>query len=136
MDEFKLKIATGSIGNGASVDGDEARDINGIKVIGKIVEGLDANGTRQLSDTLLARLKSGVVVLGRTDHAAQNAADAGGDQVLRHGAEAAGELARVATHLLDGGVPAGLGLGGTSLRLGKQAPHLGAMTASVTRGLG
>ena len=33
----------------------------------KIVEGLDANGMRQLSDTLLARLKSGVVVLGRTD---------------------------------------------------------------------
>ena len=34
-------------------------------MIGKIVEGLDANGTRQLSDTLLSRLKSGVVVLGR-----------------------------------------------------------------------
>jgi alanyl-tRNA synthetase len=67
MDELKLKIATGSIGNGASAGGDEARDINGIKVIGKVVEGLDANGTRQLSDTLLARLRSGVVVLGRTD---------------------------------------------------------------------
>jgi len=38
-----------------------------VKVLGKIVEGLDANGTRQLSDTLLARLKSGVVILGRTD---------------------------------------------------------------------
>jgi alanyl-tRNA synthetase len=36
-------------------------------VLGKVVEGLDANGTRQLSDTLLARLKSGVVVIGRTD---------------------------------------------------------------------
>ncbi len=67
MDDLKLKIATGSIGNGALAEGDEARDINGVKVIGKVVEGLDANGTRQLSDTLLARLKSGVVVLGRTD---------------------------------------------------------------------
>jgi alanyl-tRNA synthetase len=67
MDDLKLKIATGSLGNGASADGDEARDISGIKVIGKVVEGLDANGTRQLSDTLLARLKSGVVVLGRRD---------------------------------------------------------------------
>src|SRR5205085_9071928 len=47
--------------------GDESRDINGVSVLGKIVEGLDANGTRQLSDTLLARLKSGVVVLGRKD---------------------------------------------------------------------
>lgn len=67
MDDLKLKIATGSIGNGAASNGDEARDINGVKVLGKIVDGLDANGSRQLSDTLLARLKSGVVVLGRAD---------------------------------------------------------------------
>lgn len=68
MDELKLKIATGAMSNGsAGSDGDEAREINGVKVLGKIVEGLDGSGTRQLSDTLLARLKSGVVVLGRTD---------------------------------------------------------------------
>ena len=68
MDELKLKIATGSIGSGpGAANGDEAREINGVKVLGKIVEGLDGNGTRQLSDTLLARLKSGVVVLGRKD---------------------------------------------------------------------
>ncbi|MBK8465597.1 MAG: alanine--tRNA ligase [Chloracidobacterium sp.] len=66
MDDLKLKIATGSIGDSSS-NGDEARDINGIKVMAKIVDGLDANGSRQLSDTLLTRLKSGVVVLGRTD---------------------------------------------------------------------
>ena len=66
MDDLKLKIATGAIG-GASSNGDEAREIAGVKVIGKIVDGLDANGMRQLSDTLLARLKSGVVVLGRRD---------------------------------------------------------------------
>jgi alanyl-tRNA synthetase len=65
MDDLKLKIATG--GGGASANGDEAKEINGIKVVAKIVDGLDANGTRQLSDTLLARLKSGIVVLGRTD---------------------------------------------------------------------
>jgi len=66
MDDLKLKIATGSLG-GASSNGDEARDINGVKVLAKIADGLDANGSRQLSDTLLARLKSGVVVLGRAD---------------------------------------------------------------------
>jgi alanyl-tRNA synthetase len=33
----------------------------------KIVEGLDGGGTRQLSDTLLARLGSGVVIIGRSD---------------------------------------------------------------------
>jgi alanyl-tRNA synthetase len=64
IEDLKLKIATGSIGT-ATANGDEARDINGVKVLGKIVDGLDANGQRQLSDTLLARLKSGVVVLGR-----------------------------------------------------------------------
>ncbi len=66
MDELKLKIATGSIGD-ASSGGDEPREINGVKVLGKIVEGLDGGGTRQLSDTLLARLKSGVVIIGRFD---------------------------------------------------------------------
>ena len=64
MDDLKLKIATGTIGTATS-NGDEARDVNGVKVLGKIVEGLDGNGARQLSDTLLARLKSGVIVLGR-----------------------------------------------------------------------
>ncbi len=66
MDDLKLKIATGSVGGGDAA-GDEARDIAGVKVLAKIVDGLDAGGTRQLSDTLLARLKSGVVVLGRKD---------------------------------------------------------------------
>src|SRR5256885_11433126 len=47
--------------------GDEARDVNGVKVLATIAHGLDANGSRQLSDTLLTRLKSGVVVLGRAD---------------------------------------------------------------------
>jgi len=70
MDDLKLKIATGGFGSGgASANGDEARDVAGIKVLGKVVDGLDANGTRQLSDTLLSRLKSGVVILGRKDDA-------------------------------------------------------------------
>ncbi len=66
IEELKLKIATGTAG-GASSNGDAARDIAGIKVLAKVVDGLDANGQRQLSDTLLARLKSGVVLLGRTE---------------------------------------------------------------------
>lgn len=65
MDDLKLKIATG--GGGSDGGSDETREIAGVKVLGKIVEGLDANGTRQLSDTLLARLKSGIVILGRKD---------------------------------------------------------------------
>src|SRR5688572_19348550 len=65
-DELKMKIATGAIGS-ASANGDEAREISGVKVIAKTVEGLDKSGMRHLSDTLLAKMKSGVVVLGRAE---------------------------------------------------------------------
>ena len=65
-DELKLKIASGAIGSATS-NGDEAREVAGVKVVAKEARGLDAGGMRQLSDTLLARIKSGVVVLGRTN---------------------------------------------------------------------
>lgn len=66
VDELKMKIATGAISTSAS-NGDEAKDVGGVKVITKIVEGLDKGGMRHLSDTLMAKIKSGVVILGRTD---------------------------------------------------------------------
>jgi alanyl-tRNA synthetase len=65
-DELKMKIATGAVG-AASSNGDEARDVSGVKVVAKTVEGLDKGGMRHLSDTLLAKIKSGVVVLARTE---------------------------------------------------------------------
>ena len=65
-DELKMKIATGAISTGAS-NGDEVKEIGGVKVITKIVEGLDKGGMRHLSDTLMAKIKSGVVVLGRSE---------------------------------------------------------------------
>ncbi|HKO35841.1 MAG TPA: alanine--tRNA ligase [Pyrinomonadaceae bacterium] len=65
-EELRLKIASGAIGTSAS-NGDEAREVAGVKVLAKEATGLDAAGMRQLSDTLLARIKSGVVVLGRTN---------------------------------------------------------------------
>lgn len=64
VDELRLKIATGG---GAGGDSDDVRDVAGVKVVAKIVDGIDANGMRQLSDTLLARLRSGVVIIGRRD---------------------------------------------------------------------
>lgn len=66
IDELRLKIATGGAAGDA---GDDPRDIAGVKVVAKVVDGIDGNGMRQLSDTLLARLKSGIVVLGRRDEA-------------------------------------------------------------------
>ena len=65
-EELKLKIASGALSGSAS-NGDEARDVAGVKVLAKEASGLDAAGMRQLSDTLLARIKSGVVVIGRAN---------------------------------------------------------------------
>lgn len=66
IDDLKMKIATGAIG-GASANGDEVREINGVKVVAKQVDGLDKGGMRHLSDTLMAKIKSGVVILGRAE---------------------------------------------------------------------
>jgi alanyl-tRNA synthetase len=38
-----------------------------VRVLAREASGLDAAGMRQLSDTLLARIKSGVVVIGRAN---------------------------------------------------------------------
>jgi alanyl-tRNA synthetase len=64
-DELRMKIATGALG--ASANGNEAREVaGGVKVLAREASGLDAAGMRQLSDTLLARTGSGVVILGRS----------------------------------------------------------------------
>ncbi|MBD0327385.1 MAG: alanine--tRNA ligase, partial [Pyrinomonadaceae bacterium] len=65
-DELRMKIATGAI-NTSSGNGSEAREVaGGVKVLAREASGLDAAGMRQLSDTLLARINSGIVVLGRS----------------------------------------------------------------------
>ncbi len=63
-DELRLKLA---LGGGASAQkGTDAREVEGgVKVLAREASDLDASALRQLSDTLLAQLKSGVVVLGR-----------------------------------------------------------------------
>jgi alanyl-tRNA synthetase len=66
VEDLKMKIATGAVSQ-SSPNGDEAKEIGGVKVVAKKVEGLDKGGMRHLSDTLLAKLKSGVVVLARTE---------------------------------------------------------------------
>ena len=63
-DELRMKIATGAAGG--SSNGEEARDIAGVRVLARDASGLDAAGMRQLSDTLLGRINSGVVILGRS----------------------------------------------------------------------
>lgn len=65
-DDLRMKLATGGAqGAGASGNGHDIREIRGVQVLAREASELDAAGLRQLSDTLLARIKSGVVVLGR-----------------------------------------------------------------------
>ena len=47
-------------------NGDESRDVAGVKVLAREASGLTLQACVKLSDTLLARIKSGVVVLGGT----------------------------------------------------------------------
>jgi len=64
-DALRLKIATGAAGS-PSANGGDAREVAGVQVLARDASGLDSAAMRQLSDTLLARIKSGVVVLGRS----------------------------------------------------------------------
>ena len=43
------------------------KNVKGVKVIAKTVEGLDKGGMRHLSDTLMTKIKSGVVVLAQNE---------------------------------------------------------------------
>jgi alanyl-tRNA synthetase len=63
-DELRLKLALGA---GQDVqNGGAAREVaDGVLVLAREASDLDAQALRQLSDTLLAQIKTGVVVLGR-----------------------------------------------------------------------
>ena len=56
-----LAIAQGE----ASSASDTAREVAGVRVIARRVSDLDANGMRQLADSLSQKVKTGVVVLGQ-----------------------------------------------------------------------
>jgi len=83
-DELRLKLASGAVG-AASANGDETREIAGVRVLAREAVGLDAAAMRQLSDTLLARIKSGVVVLGRSS-------DGKASLIVRSSADVSGKI--------------------------------------------
>ncbi|MFY9550127.1 MAG: DHHA1 domain-containing protein, partial [Thermoanaerobaculia bacterium] len=58
---LKLKLASGDTGTA----GDRI-EVGGVPIVTRVVEGLSIPELRNLSDTLRAKLKSGVVVVGTT----------------------------------------------------------------------
>jgi alanyl-tRNA synthetase len=63
IEQLKLKMAQAESASAA----DSAREIAGIRVVARRVTNLDANGMRQLADSLSQKLKTGVVVLGQAN---------------------------------------------------------------------
>ena len=61
IEQLKLKMAQTESASAA----DTAREVGGIRIVARRVSNLDANGMRQLADSLSQKLKSGVVVLGQ-----------------------------------------------------------------------
>jgi alanyl-tRNA synthetase len=60
LKQLKMKLASG----GASPAGDDSVDVDGIRLLTRLVENVEGGDLRNLADTLRSKLKSGVVVLG------------------------------------------------------------------------
>jgi alanyl-tRNA synthetase len=98
-EELRLKLASGAVGAGTG-NGNEGREVAGVRVLAREASELDTAGLRQLSDTLLARVKSGVVVLGRR-------ADGKASLIVRtskdlHGRVPAGQVIRELAPIIGG----------------------------------
>ncbi|HEX2059907.1 MAG TPA: alanine--tRNA ligase [Thermoanaerobaculia bacterium] len=59
---LKVRVATG--GAAPASGGDEAQDVNGVKLIARRVDELTGGDLRNFADELRSKIKSGVVVLG------------------------------------------------------------------------
>jgi len=61
VDQLKMKVALG--GSGSPAASDAPREVAGVKLITRRVEGLEKSALRGLSDSLRDRLGSGIVIL-------------------------------------------------------------------------
>jgi len=61
VDQLKMTLALGN--GGSTPSGSEAREVLGVKLVTRRVQGLEKNALRGLSDSLRDRIGSGVVVL-------------------------------------------------------------------------
>lgn len=96
IEQLKLKMAQTESASAA----DSAREVAGIRIVARRVSNLDANGMRQLADSLSQKLKSGVVVLGQaTDGKASLVARVTDDLTKRLNA---GQIVREIAGLIGG----------------------------------
>ncbi|MGH8637177.1 MAG: DHHA1 domain-containing protein [Burkholderiales bacterium] len=63
VEQLKMKVALGGPARTGAGGSDDTKDVAGIKLIARRVEGLEKGALRGLSDSLRDRLGSGVVVL-------------------------------------------------------------------------
>jgi alanyl-tRNA synthetase len=100
VSQLKTKLALGGT-SGAESAGDEVIEVAGVKLARRKTADLDKDALRGLADSLKARIKSGVVVIGSSlDGKAQLVVSVTGDVV---GRVKAGQLVKVLAPLVGGG---------------------------------
>ena len=110
IEQLKLKMARAESESAA----DSARAIAGVRVLARRVADLDANGMRQLADSLSQKLRSGVVVLGQASDGKASLVTRVTDDLTKR--LNAGQIVReIATHIGGkGGGRADMATGGGS----------------------
>ena len=98
IESLKTKMAQNSLGNA----GENAVEMNGVKVLCTVVEGADMNGLRTLSDELRAKYGESFIVLASSAGDKVNLVAAATDGAVKKGAHA-GNLIRTIAQIVGGG---------------------------------
>ena len=98
LESVKAKAARDSMGNAAA----EAEEKNGIRVLVKKLEGVDANGMRTLGDSLKEQLGDSIVVLASASDGKVNFMATATDGAVKAGAHA-GNIVKAAAKVCGGG---------------------------------
>ena len=97
MKKIRREKAAGEAGDAVG----DAKEVNGIKFLTHKTENMAANELRNLADTLKAKIKQGVVVIGNTDGEKVNLVCASTDEVNKK--VPAGNLIREVAKIVGGG---------------------------------
>ncbi|MBR2528989.1 MAG: alanine--tRNA ligase [Blautia sp.] len=97
-ESLKSKMAQGSLGDVM----DKVTEIGGVKLLAARVDGVDANGMRDLGDSLKEKLGEGVILLAAVNEGKVNLLAMATDGAIRAGAHA-GNMIREAAKIVGGG---------------------------------